>query len=521
MMSPERPPITPPTTETERKDITKNVVFIKKELPGGKFEYRSSDTSRKLMVLEDSSFNPVKGTEYDIEVVEDTKPENPFAGKYIVRIIGEGGVPFEFVPDEESEGLHAIESNRNGDSLYILETEIPINKREGKLVPPAENFKHFTLDKRTLETIEKVATAVELRQPCLLEGETSTSKTSSIEYLAMRSNNQVVRLNMNGQTDTSELVGKFVPNDGQLQIEFEQLLSKPDVLDRRSVEILQAILKEGRSLTVLESQKIAEIEGIKIPEWRWQDGLVSEAMKKGYWIILDEINLAEPQILERLNSVLEKNASIILSENGGTRIGSSGDYETHEDFRIFATMNPAEYAGRTPMSPAYKDRWTSYKFVEIPSETEYADMMKLMVYGEQPEVEIGGKKYAGEKGDPLFNKSAEVPNFRSFISKVAKFQSSLEKLARERVIGKGRKEKYVFTRRGLIELLTYLETKTIVTDRQTGQKKDMLSDPKEVALRAIKHCFLDKISNGEDSKKVITQLKTIGISETNWTHNFS
>jgi MoxR-like ATPase len=463
----------------------------------------------------------VEGCEYDIEIVNDTKPENPLSGKYIVRIVGEGGVPIDFTKFEQKvDGTYAIENNQTGDSLYILETEIPINKREGKLVPPAENFRHFTLDKRTLETIEKVATAVELKQPCLLEGETSTSKTSSIEYLAMRSNNQVVRLNMNGQTDTSELVGKFVPNDGQLQIEFEQLLSKPDLLNKQSLEMLQNIVKDGRSLSLLESQKIAEIEGIKIPEWRWQDGLVSEAMKKGYWIILDEINLGEPQILERLNSVLEKNASIILSENGGTRIGPNGDFETHEDFRIFATMNPAEYAGRNPMSPAYKDRWTSYKFVEIPSETEYADMMKLMVYGEQPDVEIGGKKYAGEKVEPLFNKSSEVPNFRSFISKVAKFQSSLEKLARERVIGKGRKEKYVFTRRGLIEFLTYIETKTIVINRQTGQRKDILSDPKEVVLRAIKHCFLDKISNEEDFKKVNTQLSAIGIAESNWTHIF-
>ena len=45
---------------------------------------------------------------------------------------------------------------------------------------------------------------------------------------------------------------------------------------------------------------------ISSPFWRWQDGLVVQAMKHGWWVLLDEVNLAEPQILERLNSVLER-----------------------------------------------------------------------------------------------------------------------------------------------------------------------------------------------------------------------
>src|SRR5262249_51813739 len=155
----------------------------------------------------------------------------------------------------------------------------------------------------TLGVIEKVATAVELKQPCLLEGETATSKTSNIEYLAMITGNEVVRINLNGQTDTAELIGKFVPNDGRLQIQFEQALRNPELLSEQTREILAAANKAGRGLTLVESQKIAAAENMKVPEWAWQDGVIPAAMKKGQWVILDEINLAEPQILERLNSV--------------------------------------------------------------------------------------------------------------------------------------------------------------------------------------------------------------------------
>lgn len=415
-----------------------------------------------------------------------------------------------------------IEINESTGKVLILETELAMNSEatgERPLIPREEDFCHFTLDKRTLETIEKIATAVELKEPCLLEGETSTSKTSSIEYLAMVTKNEVLRLNLNGQTDTSELIGKFVPNDGQLQIEFEQMLEHPELLSETSLTILKKANAEGRGLMLVESQKIAQAECIKVPDWRWQDGIIPEGMKSGKWIILDEINLAEPQILERLNSVLEKNPSLTMSENSGAKIGKGGSFLTHPNFRIFATMNPAEYAGRQPMSPAYKDRWTSYKYVEVPSQTDYRAMMELMVYGEQPEVEIGGIKYKGESQKSLFPTLEATLNFRGFLAKLAKFHVTIEDLARRRVIGKNRKEKYIFTRRGLLEFFDYSENKTLI-DRKTRKKISIKDNPKEILSRAIQYYYLDKITNLDDLKKITDQLDAIGISEDNWTLEF-
>ena len=412
-----------------------------------------------------------------------------------------------------------IEVRGGQGKVFVLETELELNEHPNGLVPNPENFKHFTLDARTLQTLEKIATAVELREPCLLEGETSTSKTSSIEYLAMVTRNSVVRMNLNGQTDTSELVGKFVPNDGKLQMEFSQLLSRPDVLSPETRRTLEAAQKEGRALNLVECQKIAHQENIQIPEWRWQNGIVPEAMTRGQWVILDELNLAEPQILERLNSVIEKNPSITLSENGGTKIGPGGQSRIDPRFRIFGTMNPAEYTGRAAMSPAFKDRWPSYKFVERPNEDDYAAMMNLMVYGEQPEVTVHGQKYKGEQAEPLFKKLSQVPNFRGFILKLAKFQVKIEDLARQRTIGKDKKEKYIFTRRSLIEFLGFLEDKTVV-QRGEGKKLTVLNAPKEIVLRALQYYFLDKISDPEDLKKVKDQLDAIGISEDVWQHEF-
>ncbi len=117
-------------------------------------------------------------------------------------------------------------------------------------------------------------------------------------------------------------------------------------------------------------------------------------MKRGWWVVLDEVNLAEPQILERLNSILERDPPLVLSEHDNTVFGTS-ERPIHPDFRIFATMNPAEYAGRSELSPAYRDRWLGYRFVSAPGEVEYLAMLRHLVYGEQPTVRLQGRSYAG------------------------------------------------------------------------------------------------------------------------------
>ena len=506
--------------EAEIKTV-ENVIFRKIKKPDGSFEFKSSDPSRKIIILKkDSEFLPDENVPYEVEIVEDSDPDNPEKGILTVKLLNEG-VPIEGGAEhaERNEVSTPIEIDEETGKIFVLDTEIPYNPQKGKVAPPTEKFYPCGIHERTLATIEKIATAVELREPCLLEGETSTSKTSSIEYLAMASNNEVMRMNLNGQTDTSELIGKFVPNDGQLQIEFDQVLKQIDQLSETSRNILLAANRDGRGLTLIDSQKIAAAEGIKIPDWKWQDGIIPEAMKKGRWVILDEINLAEAQILERLNPVLEKNPALTLTENNGEKIGPGGDTPLSDKFRIFATMNPAEYSGRSPMSPAYKDRWTSYKYVENPAEKDYEAMMKLMVYGEQPKVVFRGKEYQADDQESLYPTLEAIPGFRSFIAKMAKFEVTLEALARERKIGKDRQEKYIFTRRGLIEFMAYLSEKSVV-DRESRKRVSIKDNPKEIILRAIQYYFLDKISNAEDLKRVEDQLAAIGLSASNWTQKF-
>lgn len=530
MPEPGNPELHPTFTSPEE---VQDVYETPSELTGITFELKSAqgkevwvsnDPTHRLKFIELSSsslFTPEPGVGYDVRVIADTNNESPSKGKLIVEILSEEDVPLAEVP-KHKDGPPPIEVDEVNKKVYVLESSIDYNPQGGKLVPNAEKFSHFTLSAVTLETLEKVARAAQMRAPCLLEGATATSKTSSIEYLAMKSNNELARINLNGQTDTSELIGKFVPNDGELTIEFENIIRHPEQISNESRHILMTALEEGRGLTLIESQKIAQNEGLKIPDWRWQDGILVDAMKHGRWVILDEINLAEPQILERLNSLLERDPMLVLSEYDGTKIGKNGDIEVHPNFRIFGTMNPAEYAGRAPMSPAFKDRWSMYKYVDAPGEKDYEQMIECMVYGRQPDIELRGMTYKGEKVESLYEKLGQIEGMGSFIPKLAKFHASIETMARESQIGRNKKEGYVFSRRTLLNCLDLMEDIEVV-NRREGTTETILDNPEKIIRRAIEESYLDKIADdgkNSDREKVVDLLEAGEIGGGKFNHEF-
>lgn len=63
-------------------------------------------------------------------------------------------------------------------------------------------------------------------------------------------------------------------------------------------------------------------------------------MRKGYWIILDELNLAPTDVLEALNRLLDDNRELFITETQEV-------VKAHPRFMLFATQNPpGMYGGR-------------------------------------------------------------------------------------------------------------------------------------------------------------------------------
>lgn len=153
------------------------------------------------------------------------------------------------------------------------------------------------------EELETIALGVRDNLPVLLIGDTGTGKTSFIRYLAYETNNGFRRLNLNGSTTADELVGHYVIDDK----------------------------KDGM---------------------RWVDGVLLDAMKNGYWLLLDELNAGLPEVLFVLQSVLDDDRFLVVAEHEGEIV------KPHPDFRVFATMNPSlEYAGTRDLNKALLSRF--------------------------------------------------------------------------------------------------------------------------------------------------------------------
>lgn len=161
--------------------------------------------------------------------------------------------------------------------------------------------------------LKNLARAVFIRKyPVLLQGPTSSGKTSLIEYLATITGHRFVRINNHEHTDIQEYLGRYV---------------------------------------TASSGKLV-----------FQEGILVEAVRKGYWIVLDELNLAPSDVLEALNRLLDDNRELFVPELQMT-------VKPHPHFMLFATQNPpGTYGGRKVLSRAFRNRFLELHVDDIPGE---------------------------------------------------------------------------------------------------------------------------------------------------------
>src|SRR3989344_2213698 len=81
---------------------------------------------------------------------------------------------------------------------------------------------------------------------------------------------------------------------------------------------------------------------------------------KGYWVVLDELNLAPSEVLEALNRLLDDNHELFIPETQEV-------VKPHPHFMLFATQNPPGlYGGRKVLSRAFRNRFVELHVDDIP-----------------------------------------------------------------------------------------------------------------------------------------------------------
>ncbi|KAI9723385.1 MAG: hypothetical protein M1812_001269 [Candelaria pacifica] len=246
------------------------------------------------------------------------------------RALHEGfSMSFLSVLDKESERLvvplidkYLLGKPRDARSLLNQKPRLP---DDGKTYI---SFRHYWLPKGPFEVeaqphyiitpfIERnmlnLVRATSTRQfPVLVQGPTSSGKTSMVEYLAKITGNKFIRINNHEHTDLQEYLGTYAStNDGQL---------------------------------------------------RFQEGILVHALREGHWVVLDELNLAPTDVLEALNRLLDDNRELLIPE-------TQEIVRPHPNFMLFATQNPPGlYGGRKVLSRALRNRFLELHFDDIPED---------------------------------------------------------------------------------------------------------------------------------------------------------
>ena len=393
------------------------------------------------------------------------------------------------------------------DTVRILDQELPRADVASPLVPAAEWFRHLCLDPCFLQNARAVAMGVRNDLPVMLEGETCASKTISIRWVAHLIGQPVLRINLNGQSDTSELVGRYVPG-GATRDNDGDSLGFPR--ERRNGDGVSHPLPVGGQPPEQWSKwsPPSESGSASGTSWRFREGCIPSAMRRGQWVILDELNLAEAQVVERLNPVLEQPPSLVLTEGDGTVFGPGGTVPVAGGFHLFATMNPAEYAGRSVLSPAFRDRWLSWHHADVPGEAEYAAMLNCLVFGEQPEFAFQGIRYYSPATQPVHPELATITGIRELLPRLAQFHAALCQASGMGgggpALGRIRKERHVFTRRTLLTCLKLLGR----------ARMENPEAPASGQLRqAIQDAYLGRIGDRGDRNAGVALLRASGLSE--------
>ncbi|KAL6692625.1 hypothetical protein J3F84DRAFT_103279 [Trichoderma pleuroticola] len=239
-----------------------------------------------------------------------------------------------------------------------------------------------------------VSRALQNNEPVLLVGETGCGKTTVVQLLAEILGRQLHIVNAHQNTETGDIIGSQRPIRNRGAIIEALDADVTEVLRHCNVDVsgtaadrleryksLDKALLDG--IPEQTKQRIASNETRSMALFEWSDGALVEAMRGGHFFLLDEISLADDSVLERLNSVLEPQRTLLLAEKGVDNsfvVGVDG-------YQFFATMNPGGDFGKKELSPALRNRFTE---IWVPPLSESDDIYDIT----QTKLTEAAKSYA-------------------------------------------------------------------------------------------------------------------------------
>jgi len=329
-----------------------------------------------------------------------------------------------------------------GDRISFMGVEVTKGKG-GALTPDAKRFEKDVVTEWDLKLMQKLAVGLELNQPILLEGGSGIGKSSTVDRMCGYLNREVYYANC-AEYDLDTLIGsKTIGKDGSVE---------------------------------------------------WRDGIVTQWLRNGGVLFLDEYNFMRGEVRGRLHeildSVLRGTGTVSLTENYGEQI------KVHPDCRLIAAQNEPgnEQSDRQVLDAPQLTRFVYLKEVEdLPKEVKLA--RALGAIGEDNVVSIKPEEYLRTSSErtPL----KEIPGIKDLITRYVEFADSIEELVETRQAGKGQPQPVYFSSsRDQKRVFEFVE-------------KFFDGDPNGTFQKALRYYYKEKFSSETDREKVEHLIKLV------------
>ncbi|CAF4415448.1 unnamed protein product [Rotaria sp. Silwood2] len=184
-----------------------------------------------------------------------------------------------------------------------------------------ENSNSLVLTDTTRENIFKILEVLNNPIPILLEGNTGVGKSATVMEAAQHAARTLIRYNMSSHITIDDLLGKVML-----------------VFDKET----------------------------HMTNFQFVQGPFTRAFVNGYWILFDELNLAQDTVLQAIESALDTHRLTI--HNTSSAQESIIVHQMHHDFRLFATQNPNTgffKDKREKLSASFLSRFRPIVFAEL------------------------------------------------------------------------------------------------------------------------------------------------------------
>lgn len=273
----------------------------------------------------DSYMEPLKENEFILEEIlsdtsmTDKEKYSKIYFDYNISELSYGSSVFLMLHKTTNQIRYIFGNPKNHEIVnqFNIQDDNIIEKHSQRIPTPSIYFDHDNL-------YQEVAYAYNNNLPMALWGHTGTGKSELIKQFAAIIGAPVYRVNFNGMTTTDDIIGKLLPA-GNGEVKF-------------------------------------------------QDGGVTECVRHGGILLLEELNACSQEVLFSLHGLIDGFASLVLVEKDNEIVNK------HIDCHIFATLNPSEYVylypGTKDLSQAFASRWPIFRHVSFLPDDIEAELLK-------------------------------------------------------------------------------------------------------------------------------------------------